>query len=114
MIVLASIMYGAALILFPLSHALGLSLVLLLGLGFGQMVQTAGSNTVLQTLVEDDKRGRVMSFYTLAIVGVTPLGSLLAGVLADRLGAAATVLLGGPFCLLGSWLFARRLPYLRT
>ncbi len=112
-IVSATVVFGVGLMVFPLSHALPVSLLILLCMGCAQMVQAAGINTVLHTIVEDDKRGRVMSYYTMALVGITPLGSLLAGILADRIGAPMTVLLGGPFCLLGSWIFARKLPHLR-
>jgi MFS family permease len=112
-IALASVSFGLGLVLFSCSRALPLSLVILLGMGFAQMVQNAGSNTVLQMLADEDKRGRVLSFYTMAISGMSPLGSLLAGLLADRVGAAATVFMGGPLCLIGSALFARKLPRLR-
>jgi MFS family permease len=73
----------------------------------------AASNTVLQTLVDDDKRGRVMSFYTMAIMGITPFGSLLAGSLAHRIGAPHTLLFGGIGCILAALWFARRFPRLR-
>ena len=66
------------------------------------MVQMAASNTILQTLVDDDKRGRVMSFYTMAFLGTAPFGSLLAGGLADRIGAPHTLLVGGAGCILGA------------
>jgi MFS family permease len=77
------------------------------------MVQMSASNTLLQTLVSDDKRGRVMSYYTMAIMGITPFGSLLAGTLAHRLGAPHTLLIGGCGCLLAAAWFASRLPSLR-
>ena len=81
--------------------------------GFGMMVQMAASNTVLQTIADDAKRGRVMSFYTVAFVGMTPFGSLLAGWLASRLGAKETVLISGICCLLGAVVFLGRLQALR-
>jgi MFS family permease len=81
--------------------------------GLGMMVQMAASNTVLQTMVDDDVRGRVMGFYTMAFIGVTPFGSLLAGSLAHRIGAANTLLINGVFCVLGSVLFAVKIPSLR-
>jgi MFS family permease len=81
--------------------------------GFGMIVAMAASNTVLQTIVEDDKRGRVMSFYTMAFMGMAPFGSLLAGFLASRMGAPDTLLLGGMACLLGAAVFATRLRALR-
>jgi MFS family permease len=108
-----SALFGAGLIGFSLSHVLWLSLVLLLFTGIGFMVQMSASNTLLQTLVSDDKRGRVMSYYTMAIMGITPFGSLLAGTLAHRLGAPHTLLIGGCGCLLAAAWFASRLPSLR-
>ena len=81
--------------------------------GFGLMVHMASSNTILQTLVDHDKRGRVMSLYTVAFMGTAPIGSLLAGALAARVGARWTVASGGVLCLVGAALFARALPGLR-
>ena len=72
------------------------------------MVHMAASNTLVQTLVDDDKRGRVMSLYTMAIRGMVPLGSLVAGGLASQIGAPATLTLGGICCVLGALLFATR------
>ena len=77
------------------------------------MVQMATSNTVLQTIVEEDKRGRVMSFYTMAFMGTAPFGSLLAGSVAERIGAPRTLFFGGIGCVLGALWFARTLPALR-
>jgi MFS family permease len=110
---LMSGLFGAGLIGFSLSRSLWLSLALLLVTGIGFMVQMAASNTLLQTLVEDDKRGRVMSFYTMAIMGVTPFGSLLAGALAHRIGAPQTLLFGGVGCIAAALWFASLLPDLR-
>jgi MFS family permease len=112
-IVIASGVFGTGLIAFSLSHVLWLSLLMLVLTGLGMMVQMASSNTILQTIVEDDKRGRVMSFYTMSFMGVAPFGSLLAGSLAEAIGAPNTVRIAGISCLLGSYLFARRLPLLR-
>jgi MFS family permease len=83
--------FGASLIAFALSRHLWLSLLLLVVTGFGFMQQMASSNTILQTIVEDEKRGRVMSFYSMAFQGVAPFGSLIAGAVAMRLGAPATL-----------------------
>jgi MFS family permease len=77
------------------------------------MVQFASSNTVLQTIVDEDKRGRVMSFYAMALRGMAPFGSLLAGSLAGRIGAPNTLMVGGVSCFLGALMFARRLPLMR-
>src|SRR5262249_45257302 len=79
----------------------------------GFMVQMAASNTVIQTMVREDMRGRVMSFYTMAFMGTAPFGSLLAGALAERMGAPRTIAVGGAACILGAALFATRLPELR-
>jgi MFS family permease len=108
MIVIASSLFGFALICFSFSHLLWLSLVLMLFTGFGQMVQMASSNTILQTIIDDDKRGRVMSFYTMAFMGMTPFGSIIAGSLAGRIGAPATLTIGGIACLIGSAFFLYR------
>ena len=103
-------LFGAGLIGFSLSRVLWLSLLLLVVTGVGFMVQMAASNTLLQTLVDDDKRGRVMSFYTMAFMGITPFGSLLAGGLAHRIGAPHTLLFGGVGCLVAAAWFASLLP----
>jgi MFS family permease len=112
-IALAPALLGVGLLLFSFSEALWLSMALLLVTGFGMMVQMAASNTVLQTIVEEDKRGRVMSFYTMAFMGCAPLGSLLAGALAERLGAPNMVRIAGVCTLAGSAYFAMYLPRLR-
>ncbi len=113
MIPLAAAIFGIGLVVFSLSRVLWLSLALMLLTGFGQMVQMASSNTILQTIVDDDKRGRVMSFYTMAFVGMAPFGSLLAGFLARNIGTPATIFIGGIACLSGAAYFYRRLPALR-
>jgi MFS family permease len=110
---LSAAIFGGALIGFGFSHLVWLSLVLLLIAGFGMMRQMAGSNTLLQTIVEDQKRGRVMSFYAMAFAGMSPFGSLLAGVLAQKFGAPVTVIASGILCVIGAGLFARQLPRLR-
>ena len=106
-------LFSLGLIGFALSRHQWLSLSLLLMAGFGLMVQMASSNSILQTIVDDDKRGRVMSFYVMCVMGTTPIGSLLAGVVANRLGAPQTLLIGGICCLAGAVLFMRKLPALR-
>jgi MFS family permease len=105
--------FGAGLIVFSFSRRLWLSLLLMVVTGLGFMVQMAASNTVLQTIVEEDKRGRVMSFYTMAFMGTAPFGSLLAGSAAQRIGAPHTLLIGGVGCILGALWFATSLPALR-
>lgn len=105
--------FGAGLIAFSFSRVLWVSLVMMVLTGLGFMVQMAASNTVLQTIVEEDKRGRVMSFYTMAFMGTAPFGSLLAGSVADRIGAPHTLLFGGLGCIAGALWFALSLPALR-
>ena len=109
----AAMVFGFGLIIFSFSHIYFLSLVVLLFIGIGQMIQMAASNTILQTIVEDDKRGRIMSFYTMAFMGLTPVGSLLAGTLAGKIGAPWTVCAGGIACIVGAVLFFKKLPVLR-
>jgi MFS family permease len=110
---IASVIMGVSLILFGLSRSFWLSLALMVGIGFGMMQQIAGANTILQTIVADDKRGRVMSFYSLAVLGFTPIGSLLAGMLASRSGAPATLMFCGALCILVALWFMGRLPEIR-
>ena len=103
-------MLGGALILFGLSHMLWLSLVLMVFVGFGLMQGASVSNTIIQSLVPEDKRARVMSYYTMAFFGSAPFGSLLAGTLAYRIGAPHTVMITGAFCVAGSLWFTLDLP----
>lgn len=112
-IVVTTALFGAALIAFSFSRSLWISLLLLPFAGFGMMQQMASSNTILQTIVDDEKRGRVMAFYSMAFQGMAPFGSLLAGVLAARYGAPVTVALSGSACVVGSLWFASRLPEIR-
>jgi MFS family permease len=77
------------------------------------MISLAGTNTFLQTVVDEHLRGRVMAFYTMAFLGTVPIGSLIAGVIASRLGAPATILIGGIACLAGAVWFMALLPRLR-
>ncbi len=113
MIPIATGSLGVGLILFGMSRILWLSLLLMLVCGFGMMQQMAASNTIIQTIVEDNKRGRVMSFYSMAFVGMAPFGSLLAGGLAHAVGAPLTVVLSGVCCVAGAAWFATRLPSIR-
>jgi len=101
---------GGGLILFGLSHTLWLSMGLMVLIGFGMMQVFAASNTLIQTLVPEDKKGRVMSYFVMSMFGTAPFGSLLAGALAHRIGAPHTVFVTGAFCLAGSFWFGMELP----
>jgi MFS family permease len=105
--------FGAGIIAFGYSRWLPLSLVLLLVTGFGMMQQMAASNSILQTILEEDKRGRVMSYFAMALQGTMPFGSLLAGWAAARIGAPTTLAIGGALCLLGTAWFASRMGEVR-
>lgn len=113
-IAVAGALFGLGLVAFSRSHVVWLSIVLLMVTGGGMMVQMAASNTLLQTLVDEDKRGRVMSFYTMAFFGMMPFGSLVAGGLGARIGAPATVAWGGVATLAAVAIFVRKLPGLRA
>jgi MFS family permease len=112
-IVFATLGFGAGLICFTLSQVFWLSLLLLVAVGYGWMVLIAASNTALQTLADNEMRGRVMSLFSMMLVGMAPLGSLLAGWTADQVGAPVVVAIGGGFCAFAGIVFARRLPRLR-
>jgi len=104
---LSAAIFGAGLIAFSQSRWLGLSLALMFVVGYGMMQQMASSNTILQTIVDEDKRGRVMSYYTMSFIGMAPFGSLLAGTVAHKIGAPATLLISGILCIVGAaWYFA--------
>jgi MFS family permease len=105
--------FGIGLIAFSLSHNFVLSCLILLVTGLGMIMQMTSTNTILQTIVDNDKRGRVMSFYTMAFIGTAPFGSLFAGFLASKIGAPYTVIIGGAACLIGSIIYARKLPEIR-
>jgi MFS family permease len=105
---------GIGLIAFSLSTNFVLSMCMMVIAGLGMMLHTAASNTILQTIVEEDKRGRVMSIYTLAIMGTAPFGSLMAGGLAKIIGPPDTILAGGIACIAGALLFFRKLPELKN
>ena len=112
-IAISSIVFASGLILFSFSQTFIISFILMLFTGFGMMVQMASANTLLQTLVDDDKRGRVMSLYVMAFMGTAPIGSLVAGTIASKLGAPFAILSGGLICLFGAIVFAFYLPTLR-
>ena len=105
--------FGLGLIALGLSQWLWLSLPLMLVTGFSMMQQMSSSNTIMQTIVEESKRGRVMSFYTMAFIGVAPFGSLIAGFAANKIGAPYTVMVGGTLCMLTAFWFSRRLRGIR-
>jgi MFS family permease len=106
--------FGITLILFSWSHAFWLSTLVLVPAGMAMMVQMAASNTLIQAMVPDELRGRVMAVYSMMFMGMAPLGALFAGVLADPLGAPLTVSVGAVACLAGAVVFWRRLPALRV
>jgi len=110
---LATAAFGAGLVAFALARTLWVALLVLPIVGGGMMVEMASTNTVLQTVVAEDLRGRVMSFYTMAFLGTAPIGSLLAGAAADRFGTTATILVGGVACIAAALAFLLRLPGLR-
>lgn len=112
-IVYTAASFGVGLVAFALSRSVALSLVTMLLCGFGMMVTMAASNTVLQTIVEERMRGRLMSFYAMAFMGTAPFGSLLAGSMAARIGAPATIAIGGGACLVGAVWVRVKLPRLR-
>ncbi len=114
MVQIASMVFGIALILFGFSHILWVSLMLMLFVGFGMMQSLSASNTILQTLVPEHMRARVMSYYVMAFFGTAPFGSLLAGFLAARLGAPHAVVVTGVFCIAGSIWFTLQLPKVRA
>ena len=110
----ASAGFGVALILFSFSKIFWLSAVLLIPVGFSMMTQMSSSNTLIQAMVPDHLRGRVMAVYSMMFMGMAPLGALMAGSLAGLLGAPETVALGGAVCILGAIVFSLRLPKLQT
>ena len=111
-IVTAIMMLSAGLIVFSLSHVLWLSLLALPLVGAGMMLQSSSANTILQTIVDEDLRGRVMAFYTVAVLGTQPFGSLAAGALAESIGAPRTILIGAVICIATGVWFAFRRPVL--
>jgi MFS family permease len=113
MIPIAALVFGGGLVLFGLSRWVWLSLFLMLFVGFGMLQGMTASNTIIQTLVPEDKRGRVMSYYTAAFMGMAPFGSLLAGALAHWIGAPRTVMFTGSCCIAGGLWFWSRLPAIR-
>lgn len=108
-IAIAPVLAGVGLIGFGLSRQIWLSIPAMMLVGFGSILQTSSSNTVLQTIVEDDKRGRIMSLFTMSFLGVAPFGQLLAGTLATAIGTPNTLVLNGAVCILAAMIFARQI-----
>jgi len=111
---LAAIGFGTALIAFSQSRTFWVSLVLLVPVGYGMMLETTSSNTLIQAMVPDELRGRVLAVYTMMFMGMAPLGSLFAGLLADRLGAPLTLSIGGVAAMVGGAIFLTRIKEFRT
>jgi MFS family permease len=108
-----ALIFGSGLIVAGLAHGLIVALFALFFVGLGMIVQLAISNTLLQTIVDDDKRGRVMSLYTMAFMGMAPFGSILGGALANHIGVQTTFLIGGIACAGGALLFATKIRSMR-
>ena len=113
-IVIGPAIFSAGLVLFALSRTIFLSIPLVIVAGFGMITLMATSNTLIQSIVDDDKRGRVMSIYAMSLVGMAPFGSLLSGALASGIGAPNTVLIGGIICLAAAIYAAVRYPKLKS
>ena len=112
-IVGATSLFGAGLVAFSFSRTIWLSQGLILLAGMGMMIHMAASNTILQTIVTNEMRGRVMSLYATAFMGVAPFGSLLAGAMAQKIGAPETLMVGGTICVAAAAVFAYKLPAIR-
>jgi MFS family permease len=106
--------FGTSLMLFSLSRNFWFSTLLLLPVGFSMMVQMASSNTLIQSMVPDRLRGRVMALYSMMFLGMAPFGALLSGILANLMGAPSTVALGGAVCIAGAVVFRSHLPKIRA
>jgi MFS family permease len=106
--------FGVLLLLFSFSRNFWLSTALLLPVGFCMMLETSSSNTLIQAMVPDHLRGRVMAVYSMMFMGMAPFGALLGGALADRIGAPLTVAMGGIACIGGAILFGLQLPKIRV
>jgi MFS family permease len=129
LIAIGPAVFGVGLVAFALSTTAWVSLPALAVMGFAMMVQMAASNTILQTIVDEDKRGRIMSFYATAFLGLAPIGALVGGMAAEAIGAApaggafglaayhvgasATVAVGGVICIAAAAVFAVQLPRIR-
>jgi MFS family permease len=110
----SALMFGVALMLFAMSRVFWLSAALLLLVGMSMITQAASTNTLIQSMVPDSLRGRVMAVYAMMLMGMSPIGALVGGALADRIGAPYTVVIGGSICVAGAIVFNLRLPALRV
>jgi MFS family permease len=113
-VAISATVFGACLIAFGLSRLYWLSLAILVPAGFAMMIEMGSSNTLIQSMVPDRLRGRVMSVYSMMFMGMAPIGSLMAGAAADRLGAPWTVAAGGVICMAAAGVFAIFLPRFRA
>lgn len=113
LILISAVMFGLALMCFSMSVYPILSLIMMFFLGFGMIVQFASTNTLIQTIVDEDKRGRVVALYGMSFMGVTPLGSLLLGTITPWAGVTYTLLVAGLICLVVALSFSRRLPVIK-
>ena len=102
----APVLFGSALVAFSFANTMWAAALLLTTTGFALLLMTAAANTVLQTIVHEDKRGRIVSLYSMMVTGLAPVGGLLAGLVADRMGAAWTLRIAGLCCLAASVPFA--------
>jgi MFS family permease len=109
----SAVIFGAGLIGLSFSKVFPVSLLLMIFIGLGMMMQTAATNTIIQPITDDDKRGRVMSIHTMAIMGTAPFGSLIAGSVAKAIGTPWTIFGGGIACIIGALFFFRKLPELK-
>ncbi|MBU5637790.1 MFS transporter [Geomonas sp. Red69] len=113
LIVLSTCLFSIGVAVFAVSSSMALSLSALVVAGFGAMTLVASCNTILQTILEEDKRGRVMSFFTVAFMGMAPFGSLGAGAMTKVVGPRVTLVIGAACCLAGALVFAKNLPRIR-
>ncbi|SDD30422.1 MFS transporter [Williamwhitmania taraxaci] len=113
LIMITAIIFAVTLMGFAYSRAIPLSIILMFFMGLGMILAFAATNTLLQTIVDEDKRGRVVSLYGMSFMGITPLGSLLLGSLSHRWGVQSVLFVSGFFCLLAAFLYARRIPLIQ-
>ena len=110
----SALVFGLALMLFAMSRVYWLSAVLLFVVGMSMITQAASTNTLIQSMVPDSVRGRVMAIYAMSFMGMAPIGALVEGWVAERIGAPYTVMIGGCVCVAGAIVFNIRLPGLRA